>query len=390
MPKLQRGAFITAGLSAVLAAFVYLLAFHYVPLDSAEFPPPDAADNLPTRLNDEEFWRMISDFSEAGGFFRSDNFLSNEGTYQYVIPSVKKKVRAGGVYMGVGPEQNFTYVAAFEPKMAFIVDIRRQNMIEHLLYKSLMELSANRGEFLSRLFSRPPVAVGPDESPEALYRVYQAAEPDTALFNRNVRQVWEHLTGTHHFDLSAEDEKSLRYVYNAFFEAGPDMSYMFLPPSGGGWGMPTYGELMTETDGLGRNWSFLATDEQFRRVQQMERDNLIIPLVGDFAGDKAIRAVARYLREHGATLSAFYTSNVEQYLFQQGDEWKSFYSNVATLPLDSSSTFIRFVLNGRGFGFRQRSFESRSSSLTCSIRDVIKAFNSGKIRSYYDVTEMSK
>ena len=99
MPKLQRGAFITAGVSAVLAAFVYLLASHYVPPDSAEFPPPDAAENLPTRLNDEEFWRMISDFSEAGGYFRSDNFLSNEGTYQYVIPAVKKKFRPGGVYM---------------------------------------------------------------------------------------------------------------------------------------------------------------------------------------------------------------------------------------------------------------------------------------------------
>jgi hypothetical protein len=147
---------------------------------------------------------------------------------------------------------------------------------------------------------------------------------------------------------------------------------------------------MTETDGVGRNWSFLATEDQFRRVQQMQKDNLIIPLVGDFAGDKAIRAVAKYLREHGATLTAFYTSNVEQYLFQQGNDWKNFYGNVAALPLDSSSTFIRFVLNGRGFGFRQRSFESRSSSLSCSIRDVVKAFNAGKIGGYYDVVEMSK
>ena len=153
--------------------------------------------------------------------------------------------------------------------------------------------------------------------------------------------------------------------------------------------MPTYGELMAETDGLGRNWSFLATEDQFRRVQEMQRNNLIVPLVGNFAGDKAIRSVARYLKDHGATLSAFYTSNVEQYLFQQGDDWKNFYSNVSALPLDASSTFIRFVLNGRGFGFR-RTFESRSSSVSCPMRDVVKAFNAGRIHGYYDIVDMSK
>jgi hypothetical protein len=76
-------------------------------------------------------------------------------------------------------------------------------------------------------------------------------------------------------------------------------------------------------------------------IRDMERRNLIVPLVGDFAGTKAIRAVGTYLKEHGAVVSVFYASNVEQYLFQQGDDWRRYYSNVAALPLDSSSTFIR-------------------------------------------------
>jgi hypothetical protein len=41
-----------------------------------------------------------------------------------------------------------------KPKIAFIVDIRRQNLIEHLMYKALFELSADRAEFISRLLSR--------------------------------------------------------------------------------------------------------------------------------------------------------------------------------------------------------------------------------------------
>jgi hypothetical protein len=218
----------------------------------------------------------------------------------------------------------------------------------------------------------------------------QASEPAAALFKTNLQQVMDHLLQTHRFQLSDKDEESIQYVYNAFFEAGPDMSYVFLGAVGGSWGMPTYGELMTGTDGEGRNWSFLATEKQFQFVQRLEKNNLIVPLVGDFAGGKALHAVGRYLREHGATLTAFYTSNVEQYLFQQGDDWKHFYTNVAALPSDKNSTFIRFVLNGRGFGFGGRSFSSRSSSLYCPIPDTLKAFNSGKIRSYWDVVEMSR
>src|SRR5216117_3137165 len=71
--------------------------------------PSVTPDTLPASLSDKEFWRMVTDFSEAGGYFRSDNFLSNEIGYQGVIPGLRKSIRRGGVYLGVGPEQNFTY-----------------------------------------------------------------------------------------------------------------------------------------------------------------------------------------------------------------------------------------------------------------------------------------
>ena len=96
---------------------------------------------------------MAADFSEPGGYFRSENFLSNESGYQYVIPSLRKTVPRGGVYLGVGPEQNFTYLVALEPKIAFIVDIRRQNMLEQLFYKALFETSAEVLEGLFNAFS---------------------------------------------------------------------------------------------------------------------------------------------------------------------------------------------------------------------------------------------
>lgn len=112
------------------------------------------ADGLPDRLTDQAFWRLVTDLSEPGGAFRSDNLLSNEVRMQYVIPELAHSASSGRVYLGVGPEQNFTYIAALRPSMAFIVDVRRGNLNLHLLYKALFELSANRSEFVSKLFSR--------------------------------------------------------------------------------------------------------------------------------------------------------------------------------------------------------------------------------------------
>src|SRR5437773_667229 len=160
---------------------------------------PVSAESLPSRLSDEAFWRLVSDFSEPNGFFRSDNFLSNEVEYQWVIPTLTSTLEAGGVYLGVGPEQNFTYIAALRPKLAFIVDIRRGNLHEHLLYKALIEMSADRAEFLSRLFARKRPAdlpsgagagdggeigsVGNVADIEQLMAAYQHEAPSAELFD---------------------------------------------------------------------------------------------------------------------------------------------------------------------------------------------------------------
>src|SRR5262245_44635837 len=114
-----------------------------------------SAEDLPPQLSDEAFWKLVTDFSEPGGSFPSDNFVSNERSFQHILPELKARVKPGGVYLGVGPEQNFTYIVALRPRIAFIFDIRRQNMIQMLMYKALLETSADRREFLSRLFSRP-------------------------------------------------------------------------------------------------------------------------------------------------------------------------------------------------------------------------------------------
>lgn len=347
------------------------------------------AERLPTHVSDGAFWGMIAEFSEPEGLFRSDNFVSNETTFQEVIPELKKRSSSDGVYLGVGPDQNFTYIAALRPRMAFIVDVRRQNMILHLLYKALMERSVDRGDFLSRLFSRPrPAGLEESSTPKALFDAYREVAGDEMLFQKNLQDVEDRLVEGHGFPLTEEDLRSLEYVYRAFFSEGPDLRYSFPRQQSPRW-FPTYAELIMATDRTGVNHSYLADEQNFRTLREFQRNNLLIPIVGDFGGEKAIRAVGGYLTEHGATVNYFYTSNVEQYLFQN-DAWRRYYASVAALPVNENSTFIRAYFDA-GFVFPPGIVtpDLHSVQRLDFIRSLLKAFDAGEIGTYQDVVERS-
>jgi hypothetical protein len=353
------------------------------------FSVAQSAEQLPARLSDTAFWTMVTDFSEPGGTFISDNFVSNELALQEVLGNLTDGRNTGGVYLGVGPEQNFTYIAALKPKIAFILDIRRQNMIEHLMYKALFELSADRADFLSRLFSRPrPADIGPDSSAVVLFNAFRDVPASEELYGANVQAVKNHLSSQHGFGLTVEDENAIAYILRAFFLGGPNLTYSGpRPPTRTI--LPTYEELMTDSDENGKPRSYLATEESFQALRQMEKDNLIIPLVGDFGGMTAIRSVGEYLKDRNATVTAFYLSNVEQYLFMS-DSWKKFYTNVSTLPLDAKSVFIRPLINvGSGYTSSPL-FRSgfRWDTLLFPIQDLITAFNAGMIHNYYDIIQL--
>jgi hypothetical protein len=332
-------------------------------------------EHLPTRLSDTAYWQLVSALSEPGGSFISDNYVSNESTFQRVIPDLGQRTRPGGVYLGVGPDQNFTYIAAIEPRMAFIVDIRRQNLLLHLMYKALIELSRDRVEFLSRLFSRPvPALVDRTAAARVLLDALAGAAPDEEWFRRNIEGVRDHLVRRHGFALSSGDVEGITQIYRAFFQAGPDLRYAY-PHR---W-FPTFADLVLETDDRGEPHSYLASDVAFRRVKTLQANNLIVPIVGDFAGAKALRAVGRYLRAHGATVSVFYTSNVEFYLFEDA-RWKDFAANVASLPIDDSSVFIRAYFAGP-----RSQAGSRSKTELEPIGNALAASHQGRIGSYADV-----
>ena len=343
-------------------------------------PYQAAVPSLSDRLTDAEFWNLVSDISEPGGFFRiTDNFTSNELEVGRVFTMLREKGVAGGVYLGVGPEQNLTYIAAIRPAMAFVVDIRRQAVMQHLLFKAVFELARDRADFIALLFSKPrPPDLDATTPIQRIWNAYAAVATDRDLASKNAIRIVDHLTRTHRFTFTAAEAAQLESVRAAFVLYGPDISTRGWGGAGrvgGGGSGGTFADLTGWAyDDAGDPQSFLSTEENFRFVKTLQEKNLLVPVSGDFAGPKAIRAIGTYLHKQGAVVSAFYVSNVEQYLFQDGKA-RTFYDNVATLPLTETSVFIR------PYSLRR---ESWAAEPLCPIAGFIREVRGGRISSNGD------
>ena len=324
---------------------------------AAHAQAPAPTDRLPSRISDADFWAMVDttgaqSISEPGGTFRiADNFTSNEREIGQLYTMLRERGTRGGVYMGVGPEQNFTYIAAIRPQMAFIVDIRRQAVVQHLMFKAIFEMSPDRADFIAMLFSKPrPEGVDSSTSIQDIWNAFWNVRSDSAMWRGNYARITEHLTRTHGFRLTAEEMDMLKWVFDNFFAYGPVITTRAGSGGGGGVNQTTFADLTGYSpDASGNPRSFLSSEENYLYVRDLHTRNLIVPVSGDFGGPKAIRAVGSWLQSRGAIVSAFYVSNVEQYLFQDGKA-QAFYDNVSRLPVNDASVFIRpYSLRRYGF-----------------------------------------
>jgi hypothetical protein len=313
---------------------------------------------LPAAIGDREFWALVESLSEpAGTFAISDNFVSNEPRFAENARFVRAR---GGAYIGVGPEQNFSYIATIRPATAFVVDIRRENRNLHLLYKVLFEISADRADFVSRLFSRPrPPGLDTGSSAAELFDRYAAVAASSQTRDTTIAIVRERLLEAHHFPLTPEDLAFIDRALAAFYTEGPEIQFWTAGAVKTDTPGPTYRRLMTMPDLTGVQRSFLADEGAFRFVKRMQSNNLIVPVVGDFGGPSTIRRVGDYVRSRGATVSAFYASNVGVYLTNR--QTRAFCASLSTLPVASGTAFIESNAV-RTFGSKLRACENTPAS----------------------------
>jgi hypothetical protein len=317
-------------------------------------PRPSASSSTQARealpkgalpIEDARFAQLFDELSEPENDFFSDNFISNETSLLQIASALPKEAPKDGVYLGVGPEQNFTYVALSRPVRAYIVDIRRDNALLHLLYKAVFERATSRSHFVALLIGRDHESAGAPAASASLAEVLAHAEKAPAeakAFERIHDDVMTTIAG-HGIKLGARDKKSMGEAHRAFFKGGLDLRFKLREESHRKY--PSLRELLELTDPEDKGQkTFLASEESFRLVQRMQRENRIIPMVGDFAGKKAMPALAKHLHAEGLTVSAFYVSNVEQYLLADG-LWGQWQKNVAALPINDESVFIRAYLD---------------------------------------------
>jgi len=341
----------TVGVGARVAAAVVLGLLVWAPAPSAAGRQGQTATSaaastasLPARLTDAEFWTLVSDISEPGGYFQiTDNFTSNEIEVGQLVTSLRERKISGGVYVGVGPEQNFSYIAAIKPALAFVIDIRRQAVMQHLMFKAMFELSKDRADFMSLLFAKPkPKDLDPAAPIQKIWEAFFGVTTDAALAATTHDRVVERLTKTHGFAFTDDERAQLDGVLSAFAQYGPGITTRGTMAGGrGGGNNVTFADLTGWSfDTAGQPQSFLSTDEHFQIVKALHDKNLIVPVSGDFGGPKALRGIGAYVASHGSRVSAFYVSNVESYLFRDGKA-QTFYDNVTTLPISDTSVFIR-------------------------------------------------
>ena len=296
------------------------------------------------------FASQIASLSEPGGYFDTDNLISNERSFLSVLPELEERNVHGGAYVGVGPDQNFSYIAHVRPDIAFIIDIRRDNLLLHLLFKALFEQARTRVEYLSLLFGRP-VPADLDawrNAPVARLAEYigkATADPKTVDALRSRLDVIVKGFGV---ALSSEDLTTIDRFHRRFIEGGLGLQFQSFNRYYAQNYYPTYEDLLLGTDTKGHHGHYLASEDAFQFLKSLQAHDRVVPVVGNLSGPTALAAIGRLLADKRETLSVFYTSNVEFYLQRDGS-YQRFVNNLGALPHTERSVIIRSHFD-RGFG----------------------------------------
>jgi hypothetical protein len=326
---------------------------------------------------------LIEQLSEPNGEFDTDNLISNEQSYLHVVPALEQ-AGTGGVYIGVGPDQNFSYIARLRPTEAFIVDIRRDNLLLHLLFKAIFGVARNRVEYLGLLTGRPApdrVDTWRDAGIEKIVAYFDEAKPsapaaaaeEVERLHAAIRKIGVPLT--------AKDFATIDRFHAAFKNEGLSLQFRSAGRPAREY-YPTYRDLLLETDRKGRKLCYLASEDDFQFLKTLEARDGLIPVVGDLSGPHAVAAIGQLMNQRGERLSAFYVSNVENYLFRDG-AYTRYIENLKRLPHSDRSLIIRAIFGGYSVADSVPGYYSTST--VQNLNELLAACAAGKCRSYYEL-----
>jgi len=327
---------------------------------------------------------LVERLSEPNGDFDTDNLISNESSYLHVMPALEQGGVAGGAYIGVGPDQNFSYIARIRPASAFIIDIRRDNLLLHLLFKAIFAVSRNRMEFLSVLTGRPApdrLDSWRDANIEKIVAYLDMTEPATGAWNgADLDKLHASIRSTG-IPVTPADLATIDRFRRAFVQSGLGLQFHSTGRAARDY-YPTYRDLLLETDRRGRRLCYLASEDDFQFVKGLEGRDAVVPVVGNLSGSHALAAIGQEITRRGEKVSAFYVSNIENYLFRDGT-FPRFVDNVKKLPRSDKSVIIRSLFGGMSLPESVPGYYSTSAVQT--INEFVANCGSTRCRGYYEL-----
>ncbi len=331
-------------------------------------------DDIQFPARDRPLARTVADLSEPEPGRAADNLITNEDSFARVAAEVARRVPAGGVYLGVGPDQNLTYVAHGRPRLGFVLDFRRRNALLHLVHKALLMLASDRAGYLARLLARAPGALADDPSADDLVAAFARPAMDRARLDAAIAAVAATLAPT---GLVRDDEWPALATIQARL-AGPGLEGRFLAlPM-----YPTLARLVRSRDRDGRPAHFLARDDWYQAVRAAQVGDRILPITGDFAGDGALPRLAAWLHRRALPVSLLYLSDVEFFLLRSG-RFPAFAANLARLPWLEGAALIR--TSTREIPHPERAPGDSSTTILRPVAPFLDAALAGKIRTLDDL-----
>lgn len=336
----------------------------------------------------EDFAQLVAKLSERAGYFGSDNLVSNELSYQHVLGTMEEMNLSGGVYLGVGPDQNYTYIAQIKPKLAIMLDIRRDALLQHVMFKALFMMSRSRIEYMSNLFARPlpkDYKKWNDRQIRDLVDYFDRTPLDQKMADKLKAELHKKIE-SFGLGLNQRDWETIDEIYQAFYTDCMEVRYTIRDRPTGRF-FPAYRDILLEKDLKGKQRNYLATEATFQVIKTMHDQNRIVPATGDISGIKALKSIGDYLKEINEKVTAFYVSNVEFYLFRQ-DTMGRFVENLKSLPIDNRSLLIRSYFNYAYYtNVHPQTVDNHFSvQLLQGIEALIRGFESGEISDYYQLT----
>jgi hypothetical protein len=326
------------------------------------------------------FSAQIAALSEPGGYFDTDNLISNERSYLQVLPALDTAKVRGGAYIGVGPDQNFSYIAAVRPSVAYIVDIRRDNLLLHLLFKALFVQSRTRVEYLALLTGRPVPTDIERWRTAPVERLISYVDGTPARDVDAMRRRIDTTVAAIGVPLTAAERATIDRFHRRFIADGLSLRFQSTgrPPQDYN---PNYRDLLIDRDGSGRQGNYLASEDAFQFVKALQQKDLVIPVTGDLSGPNALIRVGKAIAARQERLSAFYVSNVEFYLFSEGT-FLRFAENLGHIPRAPNSVVIRSIFGRYASGGRPG---DASASRLQKIDELLREHTAGRIRQYGDL-----